>query len=291
MKLTLDVCVVHLDSRAIQRGEEVLRLTATEAALLGYLASRPQQLVSREELYREVWKHRRELQTRTLDLAILRLRRKIERDPRNPAHILTIYRKRLQLRSIRKAVEPPLNSAPQKLTTNIGREENDFFGRVDELARLTELVTSHRDCVTVLGPPGTGKTRLVKHWASKVLADEFVQSAWFCDLTEVRTTSGLLHTVASTLSIPLAHQQSDLSRLSSQIGAAIAGRNSTLVIFDNVEQAIDVFSPLLRDWWEVAPHARFIVTSQVPIGLSIEQRFPLLPFPTTSDTPAITSPE
>ena len=52
MKLALEDCLVELDSRTITRGEQRKRLTATEVALLRYLADRPHEVVSREELYR-----------------------------------------------------------------------------------------------------------------------------------------------------------------------------------------------------------------------------------------------
>ena len=89
--LTLDSCRINLDARTVVREDKQLRLTGIESELLRFMVARPQQVLSREELYREVWKHQVELQTRTLDLAILRLRKKIERNPAEPMHIVTVY--------------------------------------------------------------------------------------------------------------------------------------------------------------------------------------------------------
>jgi DNA-binding response OmpR family regulator len=44
----------------------------------------------REELLREVWGHRREISTRTVDAHIVELRRKLEEDAANPRHFLTV---------------------------------------------------------------------------------------------------------------------------------------------------------------------------------------------------------
>jgi len=283
MKLTLDSCVINLDTRAVVWADKNLRLTATEVELLRYLAARPKEVVSREELYREVWKHRAELQTRTLDLAVLRLRKKIEQDPRNPVHVLTVYGSGYSFVPTGESVELASSIDAPKQITNLGREENEFFGREAEIASLDKLIQSRRECITVLGPPGTGKTRLVKHWGSAKLRSGVVDSAWFCDLTEARTAAGILHAVATSLGVPLTNKDSDISSLSKDIGRTITRCGSTLVIVDNAEQVIDILAPLLRDWWEQAPQARFVLTSQVPLGLSLEQRFPLAPLPTPTE--------
>ena len=281
--MTLDNCVINLDTRAVVWADKNLRLTATEVELLRYLAARPKEVVSREALYREVWKHRTELQTRTLDLAVLRLRKKIERDPRNPTHVLTVYGSGYSFVPSGESVEVPITIDTPKQRTNLGREENEFFGREAEIASLYKLIQSRRECITVLGPPGTGKTRLVKHWGAVKLRSGVVDSAWFCDLTEARTAAGILHAVATSLGIPLKNMDSDISSLSKDIGRTITRCGSTLVLIDNAEQVIEVLAPLLRDWWEQAPDARFVLTSQVPLGLSLEQRFPLAPLPTTTE--------
>jgi predicted ATPase/DNA-binding winged helix-turn-helix (wHTH) protein/Tfp pilus assembly protein PilF len=283
MELTLESCVINLDTRAVVWADKNLRLTATEVELLRYLAARPKEVVSREELYREVWKHRTELQTRTLDLAVLRLRKKIEQDPRNPTHVLTVYGSGYSFVPTGESVEVPITIDTPKQQTNLGREENEFFGREAEIASLDKLIQSRRECITVLGPPGTGKTRLVKHWGAVKLRSGVVDSAWFCDLTEARTAAGILHAVATSLGIPLKNMDSDISSLSKDIGRTITRCGSTLVLIDNAEQVIEVLAPLLRDWWEQAPDARFVLTSQVPLGLPLEQRFPLGPLPTTTE--------
>ena len=51
----------------------------------------------REELLREVWKYN-STDTRTVDMHIATLRRKLEADPRNPRHLLTIRRRGYVLR-------------------------------------------------------------------------------------------------------------------------------------------------------------------------------------------------
>jgi two-component system phosphate regulon response regulator OmpR len=69
------------------RGGEPVRLTAVEAGLLASLAERAGQAVSREELAEST---QFSGNTRTVDVQMTRLRRKIERDPRFPRYLQTI---------------------------------------------------------------------------------------------------------------------------------------------------------------------------------------------------------
>jgi DNA-binding winged helix-turn-helix (wHTH) protein len=65
-------------------------LTALEVRLVAYLASRTGRTVERDELQRQVWEHAKVLPTKTVDMAIARLRKKIEPNPAQPAAILTV---------------------------------------------------------------------------------------------------------------------------------------------------------------------------------------------------------
>jgi two-component system response regulator RegX3 len=60
--------------------------------VLSYLFANSERPVSREELLSSVWGYARELdiETRTVDIHIAKLRRKIEVDPKSPRHLLTV---------------------------------------------------------------------------------------------------------------------------------------------------------------------------------------------------------
>lgn len=70
-------------------GEEV-DLTPKEYELLCALASRPNEVISSDDLLWEVWEYPKDVRTRTLDVHIGRLRGKLERDRGNPEIIITI---------------------------------------------------------------------------------------------------------------------------------------------------------------------------------------------------------
>ena len=81
---------VDLKTKAVFRSGEKVELAPKAYELLVALMNHNGTVVRREDLLREVWGHRRLITTRTVDLHILELRRKLEQDPTNPQHILTV---------------------------------------------------------------------------------------------------------------------------------------------------------------------------------------------------------
>jgi DNA-binding response OmpR family regulator len=67
-----------------------VNLAPLEYQLLNALYDRRGAVVSRHDLMREVWGHSTTVVSRTVDTHILELRRKLEPDPANPRHILTV---------------------------------------------------------------------------------------------------------------------------------------------------------------------------------------------------------
>ena len=59
-----------------------------------------------------------------------------------------------------------------------------FIGRESDLASVVECFTRNR-LVTVVGPPGTGKTRLAHEFGAMHL-QRFDHRVWWCEVTEVR---------------------------------------------------------------------------------------------------------
>jgi DNA-binding response OmpR family regulator len=85
---------VRIDFKQMEayRGDESIPMTPQEFKLLRYLSQHPARVVSRDELLNEVWGYNSYPSTRTVDAHILNLRRKLERDPANPTHFLTVHR-------------------------------------------------------------------------------------------------------------------------------------------------------------------------------------------------------
>lgn len=79
-------------SRTVTKAGQIVALSPKEFDLLLTLVRRRGAVASRVELLREVWGHRVEVMTRTVDIHIAELRRKLEDDPSAPRHILTVWK-------------------------------------------------------------------------------------------------------------------------------------------------------------------------------------------------------
>jgi DNA-binding response OmpR family regulator len=73
------------------RGKKALRLSAREFAILKYFLQREGEVVSRQMLLSDIWGYDVQPTTRTVDNFILTLRKKIEKDPAKPEHLLTLH--------------------------------------------------------------------------------------------------------------------------------------------------------------------------------------------------------
>ncbi|MCC6428666.1 MAG: response regulator transcription factor [Phycisphaerales bacterium] len=94
-KLTIGGCTIDLARREVILPDQTRRvLPDLESRVLEYLACNPGRAVSREELLTRVWKvDARNLQTRTVDMAIARLRELLGDDPNEPKVIVTVRAK------------------------------------------------------------------------------------------------------------------------------------------------------------------------------------------------------
>jgi DNA-binding response OmpR family regulator len=85
-----DGCRIDLGRHEARRDGEPAALTAREVAILRWLHRQRNRAVSRSELLEHVWGASRDLQTRTVDMTIAKLRQKIERDPADPQIVVTV---------------------------------------------------------------------------------------------------------------------------------------------------------------------------------------------------------
>jgi len=75
----------------VTRGGKTVMLTPQEFKMLKYFTQNPERVISRDQMLSEVWGYNSYPSTRTVDSHILTLRQKLEREPANPVHFVTIY--------------------------------------------------------------------------------------------------------------------------------------------------------------------------------------------------------
>lgn len=164
--------------------------------------------------------------------------------------------------------------------TNLAPQATSFIGRVAELADLHQLFRHGSRLITLLGPGGTGKTRLSLQFASQ-LVSYFGPNAspeirrggtWFCDLTEARDIDGICQAVARALGVPLSPTDPV-----TQLGHSIAARGEAMLVLDNFEQVVGHASATVERWMTMAPLARVVVSSRELLRISQEAVFEVPP--------------
>lgn len=83
---------VNPASRTVYRAGQLVALAPREFDLLMALLRRQGAAVSRAELLNEVWQYQAGVLSRTVDIHIAELRRKLEADPAQPRHIRTVWK-------------------------------------------------------------------------------------------------------------------------------------------------------------------------------------------------------
>ncbi|MFO1272761.1 MAG: tetratricopeptide repeat protein [Rubrivivax sp.] len=152
-------------------------------------------------------------------------------------------------------------------------ERNDFVGRHAELQRLAQLIDGPARLVTVHGPGGVGKTRLVQRFAWIWMGD-FPGGVWFCDLAQATSADGIAYAVAQGLDMAVGGAD-PIHR----IGDAIAARGRCLVVLDNFEQVVPLAEATLGAWLDRASEACFVATSREVLGIVGEVVQALDPLP------------
>ena len=154
---------------------------------------------------------------------------------------------------------------------NLVAERDAFVGRAAELRALAQRLDAGARLLTVVGPGGSGKTRLVTRYGRAWLGD-WPDGVVFCDLSEARAPQGIHLAVALALGVPLLDDDATV-----QLGHAIAARGRCLVILDNFEQVAGHAAATLGSWLDRAAQARFVVTSRERLQLPGEEVFVVEP--------------
>ncbi|MBA2597310.1 MAG: hypothetical protein H0V00_11880 [Chloroflexia bacterium] len=165
---------------------------------------------------------------------------------------------------------PPLRSL-ERHATNLPVQLTPLIGRTADVERIVALV-EEEDCrlVTLVGPGGTGKTRLALAAAAELL-DTFPDGVWFVDLAPLVDPALLLPAIAATLGV----RETNVPHLVDALVAFLAPKR-LLLLLDNFEQIIPA-APHLATLLLGCPRLDIIVTSREPLQLQAEHLMPVSP--------------
>jgi predicted ATPase len=153
------------------------------------------------------------------------------------------------------------------LPSNLPLPSTSLLGRDADLSALEELVRDHR-VVTIVGPGGTGKTRLAVELGRR-LAPVFLDGVSFVAMADVRDPADFMPTIAAALDVKEAEERS----LGDGV-AALIGDKRALVLLDNLEQVVAA-APNVAALADRCPGLRIVVTSRAPLRIAAEWEFPL----------------
>ncbi len=168
---------------------------------------------------------------------------------------------------------PPLNSIPIA-TNNIPTQLTSFIGRERELAEAEARLEGSR-LLTLIGPGGTGKTRLSLELASRNIS-KFADGVWFIELAPLADPALILQTVASALGV-----RAQAGMPLGDIVADYLRSKNLLLIFDNCEHLVEASAQLADELLHNAPQIKIIASSREALGIMGETvyRVPSLSLP------------
>src|SRR5688572_2441734 len=166
--------------------------------------------------------------------------------------------------------DTPGASGTKKSPQNLPAQPTPFIGRASQIKALKDLILNPDvRLVTLVGPGGTGKTRLSLQVAQEAL-DHFSQGVFFVALADDTDANQFVSRVAQQLEVreggrPLLENVKDYLR-----------DKQLLLVLDNFEQLVST-APLVAEMLAGAPQLKIMTTSRIALQLHGEREYPVPP--------------
>ena len=174
-----------------------------------------------------------------------------------------------------------LGRREQTQKTNLRAELTSFVGKDADVATIRELLGGHR-LVTLVGPGGSGKTRLATETARTLFGD-LPDGVWLADLAAIGSVQGEGEADGVAQSALTAFGLRDAllgeapnADLTDRLIAAVREREA-LLILDNCEHVIESAATFAHRVLGECQRLRVLATSREPLGITGEALWPIVP--------------
>jgi predicted ATPase/DNA-binding winged helix-turn-helix (wHTH) protein len=241
-------------ARTLWRRGEPVKLGSRALDILITLASRPGEVLSKDDLTESVWRGAAVDET-ALRVGMSAVRKAL--GPGGDRYIATVpgrgYCFVLDVEAAKKPTHrlPHLERLkPQRLPTQIMR----VVGRDDVIAALESEAIGHR-LLSLVGSGGIGKTTVAVAVAERLRAAFDVIG--FVDLAAIESGAQMSAAAAAALSLTLRLQENPVEEI-----AAAVGDHRVLIVLDNCEHVVDVAAAFVEDLLRNAPGVTILATSR-----------------------------
>jgi predicted ATPase/class 3 adenylate cyclase len=165
---------------------------------------------------------------------------------------------------------PPLKSLEILVTNLPSLQLTSFVGRERQMEEIKTLLGSSR-LLTLLGPGGTGKTRLALQVAGDLLA-EFPRGVWLVELAPLSDPETVVPTAAAAFNVREAPSRPLLESLIDYLKP-----RELLLLLDNCEHLVEAAAHLADAILRTCPKVRLLATSRAPLGVHGETTYRVPP--------------
>ena len=163
--------------------------------------------------------------------------------------------------------------------TNLPVQPTRLIGRDRDVAAVRQrLLGDGTRLLTLLGPPGVGKTRLAVQVGAVVL-DDFGDGLYWVELAPVRDPNQVAATIAHTLGVHTTASRSFAERIKEYLRD-----KHMLLVLDNFEHVLAA-APFISQLLTECPSLSILATSRAPLHVRHERRFPVPPLAVPAGLP------
>lgn len=153
---------------------------------------------------------------------------------------------------------------------NLPASSTSLIGREKDIAKIqTDLKAGDIRLITLIGPPGIGKTRLSLEVAHESM-HLFPGGVFFVSLASLDDPTLITPTIRTTLGFVEEKNQSPVERLEENIGS-----QRILLVLDNAEHLVSAVAELTADLITACPRLKILVTSREALRIPGEWLYPV----------------